>query len=151
MRLKDLVGSGDRIVLFTLPFLAVGLVVNVLRPAAFAIRGPRALLRTISAIVFVAGVVTWIWSAALIVRDARRGRLVTTGPFALVKHPLYTSVSLLVLPAFGVLLGSWLGAFIGIAMYAGSRRYAPREEKALSETFGVSWDEYCARVKVSWL
>jgi protein-S-isoprenylcysteine O-methyltransferase Ste14 len=47
--------------------------------------------------------------------------------------------------------GGWLGAFIGIVLYIGSRRYAPEEEEALSKTFGVAWDEYRKKVKIRWL
>jgi protein-S-isoprenylcysteine O-methyltransferase Ste14 len=40
---------------------------------------------------------------------------------------------------------------IGILLYIGSRIFAPAEEAALSKTFGADWDEYCTRVKISWL
>ena len=80
-----------------------------------------------------------------------KGHLITTGPFALVKHPLYTSVSLLVLPSIGFLLDSWLGALIGIVMYVATRRFAPAEEEALSARFGARWDDYRATVKIPWL
>jgi protein-S-isoprenylcysteine O-methyltransferase Ste14 len=151
MKLKELIGSGDKIVLFALPFAAVALLVKLLRPSVFAVRGPRALLKVISAITLVVGVMTWMWSVALILTRATKGELITTGPFAVMKHPLYTSVALLVLPSSGLLAGSWVGVPIGVAMYAGSRRYSPREEEALSETFGDRWDEYCDQVKAPWL
>ena len=67
------------------------------------------------------------------------------------KHPIYTSVALLVLPWIGFLLDSWLGALLGIVLYAGSRRFAPEEEAILSKTFGAGWDEYCSTVKLPWL
>jgi len=76
-------------------------------------------------------------------------------PFLLVgaalKHPLYTSVALLVLPWLRFLLDTWLGALSGIALYAASRLFAPAEEADLAEQFGPRWDGYCRRVKVPWL
>ena len=87
----------------------------------------------------------------LILKEVPRGELITTGPFSLVKHPIYTSVSLLVIPAIGFLLDTWLWAVIGIAMYIGSRIYAPAEEAALAETFGARWDSYRTTVKMPWL
>ena len=95
--------------------------------------------------------ITWIWSAALILRKVPRGELITNGPYSIVKHPLYTSVALLVLPWLGFLFNTWLGALIGIILYIGSRIFAPAEEAALSKTFGASWDEYCNTVKIPWL
>lgn len=151
MELKRLVGSGDKVMLFTLPFLAVGLVLNILFPATFSVGGPSPALRAVSIVVLVPGVVIWLWSVVLILTRTSKHQLITTGPFALVKHPLYTSVALLVLPWLGFLLDTWLGVVIGIVMYVASRRYAPAEEKGLSAEFGEAWDEYCRQVKIPWL
>ena len=82
---------------------------------------------------------------------AREGRLATTGPYAWVRHPLYTAVALLVLPWIGFLLGTWLGVLIGGALYGGSRIFAPEEEASLSRTFGDAWRDYSASVRLRWL
>jgi protein-S-isoprenylcysteine O-methyltransferase Ste14 len=149
--LKELVGAGDTIALVTLPFVLVGLTLNAAFPSTFAVGGPSAALRAVSIAVLILGLVMWIWSVVLILWKVPRGELITTGPFALVKHPIYTGVALLVLPWIGFLLNSWLGLAIGIVMYVVSRRYAPREEAALAKTFGPAWDEYRRDVKFPWL
>ena len=141
--LKLLVGSGDKIALFALPFLLVGLGLNIAYPAAFDVGGPPTALRVVSIIALIAGVTIWIWSVVLILSKVPRGELITSGPYRLVKHPLYTGVALLVLPWLGFLLNTWLGVAIGIILYLASRRYAPAEEAELSKTFGADWDEYC--------
>lgn len=151
MDLKVLVGSGDRIGLLTLPFLLVGLVANVLWPSAFGVGGPPTALKVLSIIVLVPGITIWIWSVVLILTKVPRRELITSGPFALVKHPLYTGVALLVLPWAGFLLNTWLGALIGIVVYVGSRVFAPAEERALAKTFGAAWDRYLQSVRVPWL
>ena len=151
MKLKELVGSGDRIGLLVLPFVVIGVLLNVALPSAFQVGGPSEALRAISIVVLVAGITIWIWSIAPILTKVPRGELITTGPFALVKHPLYTGVSLLVLPWLGFLLDTWLGAALGIVMYVEARWYAPREEAALATSFGSGWDTYCASVKIPWL
>ena len=84
----------------------------------------------------------WIWSVVLILTKVPKGELITGGPYAIVKHPLYTAVALLVLPWVGFLLNTWLGAVIGIALYIGSRIYEPEEEARMSEAFGARWDAY---------
>lgn len=151
MRLKALVGAGDKIALFTLPFVVVGLVLNMAIPSLFDVGGPPDALRAISIVVLIPGVVLWLWSVALILTTVPRGELITNGPFALVKHPIYTSVALLVLPWVGFLLDTWLGAALGIVLYVASRRYARTEETELAETFGPAWDGYCRAVKIPWL
>jgi protein-S-isoprenylcysteine O-methyltransferase Ste14 len=149
--LKDLVGSGDKIGLFVLPFVLVGVVLQLGFPSAFEVGGPPPALRAVSIIVLVPGLVIWIWSVVLILAKVPRGELITSGPFSLMKHPIYTSVALLVLPWAGFLLNTWLGLALGVALYVGSRRYAPAEEATLAETFGRQWEEYAGAVKLPWL
>jgi protein-S-isoprenylcysteine O-methyltransferase Ste14 len=151
MSLKRLVGSGDRIILLTLPFLIVGLVLNILRPSLFSMGGPTDLLKLLSIIIVIPGCMIWIWSVILILTKVPKQELITSGPYALVKHPLYTGVALFVLPWIGLLLNTWLGILIGVVLYIGSRIFAPEEERMLSQIFGVSWDEYCNKVKIPWL
>ena len=151
MKLKALIGSGDKIGLFLLPFLLIGLILNSVSPSLFSIGGPKPALRVISVIIFIPGFTIWVWSVILILRKVPRNELITNGPYSLVKHPLYVGVAFLVLPWIGFLLNSWLGVVIGIALYIGSRIFAPEEEKTLSKTFGTAWDEYCNKVKIPWL
>jgi protein-S-isoprenylcysteine O-methyltransferase Ste14 len=149
--LKALVGVGDRIGLFTLPFLIVGLILNVAYPSVFDVGGPPTALRVVSVAVLAAGVAIWAWSVTLIVTHVPRAELITRGPYAVVKHPLYTAVALLVLPWLGFLLNTWLGALVGVVMYVASRMFALAEEAALSKTFGAAWTEYSKAVKIPWL
>lgn len=151
MSLKALIGAGDRIALFVLPFVVVGVGLNLAFPSAFEVGGPSDALRAISIAVLIPGVVVWLWSVALILTKAARGELITSGPYAWVKHPIYTSVALLVLPWAGFLLNTWVGAVIGIALYVASRRYAPTEEAVLAQTFGAAWDGYTRTVRFPWL
>ncbi len=151
MKLKDLVGSGDNIGLLVLPFLVIGLILNIIFPSWFKVGGPSTVLKVISIILIIPGVVIWLWSVVLILIKVPKKELITNGPYSLVKHPLYTGVALLVLPWLGFLLNTWLGVLIGIVLYIGSRLYSPKEEEILSKAFGASWDEYRRKVKIPWL
>jgi len=151
MKLETLVGSGRKIIIFTLPFLAAGVILNILLPQIFQVRGPGNTLKWVSIAILIPGVIIWIWSAVLILVKVPRHELITTGPYALMLHPLYTAVSLLVLPAIGFLMNTWLGLFIGLVLYIGSRIYSPEEEKTLSKIFGESWEKYRLKVLLPWL
>ena len=151
MKLKVLVGSGDKIGLLTLPFLIIGLILNIMFPSLFSVGGPSIVLKAISITILIPGVTIWIWSVALILINVPKKELITNGPYSLVKHPLYTGVALLALPWIGFLFNTWLGVLIGIILYVGSRIFSPEEEEILSKTFGSTWDEYCNKVKMPWL
>jgi len=71
-------------------------------------------------------------------------KLVTTGPFAIVRHPIYLG---LIIAALGGLLiyRTWTTIFFAIFSPALLMR-ARREEQALSVEFGQAWREYCQRV-----
>lgn len=151
MELRRLVGSGDRIALFTLPVVVVGVLLNLAYPDVFRVGGPPAWLAVLSVVLLIAGLAVWAWSVLLIVTNVPRGTLITDGPYAWVKHPLYAAVSLLVLPWLGFLLDTWLGVVIGAAMYVASRIYAPAEEAELSRAFGGAWRDYSRSVRLGWL
>lgn len=149
--ISTLVGSGDRIGALVLPIGAIGVLLNLVEPSWFSVGGPPAWLRLASVTLLAPGVLVWLWTVALILVKVPRGELITAGPFAVVTHPLYTGVALLVLPWAGFLLDSWLGAFLGITLYVAARLFAPAEETALARAFGETWDAYRARVLVPWL
>ena len=151
MNVRNLVGSGDRIGLFTLPFAVAGVILNLANPSLFGVGGPPAWLRGLSIVLLVAGLAIWARSVILILTNVPRRRLITNGPYAWIKHPLYTAVALLVLPWVGFLLDTWLGVALGAILYLGSRIFRTAEEAALSRAFGDSWREYDRSVKLRWL
>lgn len=150
MMIKALVGSGDRIVGVTLPFAAVGIAANVVWPAVFATGFGRGGL--IAGIVLVAiGGPLWLVSVAQVLIVVPRAKLITAGPYALMLHPLYTSVAVFVIPGVGLIAGSWVGFAIGAVLYLASRLYAPQEERELSAHFGSEYEAYRAKVRFPWI
>ena len=149
--LKRLMGSGDKIMLLVLPFLVGGLVLNIAFPEFFAVGGPPTWLAALSWIVLTVGVVIWLWSVVLILTRVPRGELITSGPYTLVKHPLYSAVALLVLPWLGFLLNTWLGLVLGIVLSVGDRLWAPEEEASLAASFGPRWEAYRRSVLLPWV
>lgn len=84
------------------------------------------------------------WSLTARVREDHA--LVTSGPFAWVRHPIYSAL-LGLLVATGVTLDDWRGLLLGIVVYVvGTLWRAGREERLLRETFGTAYDDYAARV-----
>lgn len=71
-------------------------------------------------------------------------QLITRGPFAIVRHPMYTGIFLaalgspLIYPTWTTLLFACFAPLITVR--------ARREEAALSAEFGEQWQDYCHRV-----
>lgn len=149
-RIRDLVGEGHRIALLTLPFAAVGVAAAILWPSIFRM-GFGAAETIAGAALLAVGVPLWLTAVVQILVRVPRGQLITSGPYALVLHPIYTSVALLVIPGCGLLLDSWLGFAIGAVLYAFSRRFARNEERELAARFPQEYRAYRERVLWPWL
>jgi protein-S-isoprenylcysteine O-methyltransferase Ste14 len=84
------------------------------------------------------------WSALIQVKEGHE--LIQSGPYALVRHPIYSGLMLATLGtaiAYGELSG-----FVGFAMVVAAWAYKSRlEEAAMAEEFGAQYESYRARVK----
>jgi protein-S-isoprenylcysteine O-methyltransferase Ste14 len=150
MKLKVLVGSGRSIMGLTLPFLVGGVAANLAWPAFFGLGAGTAGL-AVGIALLVVGVPLWLSSVVLILVYVPKKRLITTGPYALVLHPLYTFVALLVIPGCGLLFDSWVGIAIGLVLYFSTRIFAPAEERLLEKYFPAEYPAYRAKVLLPWL
>ncbi len=150
MKLKILVGAGHKVMGLFMPFAVAGIVLNVIFPAWFTMGLGRGGLIT-GVVMLLVGVPLWLTSVAQILIFVPRGRLITTGPYAIMLHPLYTSVGLLVIPAVGLLLDTWLGFALGAVLYVSSRIFSPEEEKVLEKIFPKEYAEYRKKVFLPWL
>ena len=73
-------------------------------------------------------------------------RLVQHGPYAYVRHPIYTSMFGMLLST-GLSLSSILGLAVGIIIFfAGTVIRVHYEEKLLHKRFGLAFEEYAANV-----
>jgi len=84
------------------------------------------------------------WS--LTARVLEKHELVQSGPFAFVRHPIYSALLGLLL-ATGLALSTWwLTASAAVAYVAGTLWRASREEALLRAHFGAAYDDYARRV-----
>ncbi len=85
------------------------------------------------------------WS--IVARTRADHQLVTTGPFAHVRHPIYVALFLFML-AIAIGLGTWPRLIIAIPLYAlGTWQRIMVEEALLRAVFGADYDAYAARVR----
>ncbi len=74
-------------------------------------------------------------------------RLITHGPFAIVRHPMYLGIILALMGGL-LLYRTWTLVFT--MSFLGLVLRARREEQALAAEFGEEWEAYCRRVP-GWL
>jgi protein-S-isoprenylcysteine O-methyltransferase Ste14 len=73
-------------------------------------------------------------------------QLVRTGPYALVRHPIYASL-LAVTVSTGLILTRWEWLLAGVALFvAGTEIRVHTEEKLLASRFGAGFTEYKNKV-----
>ena len=97
------------------------------------------------------GLFTWAsrtmgrnWS--IVARTREDHRLIRTGPFALVRHPIYVAL-FLVMIAMAIAYGHSANLLIGVPLFAiGSWLRIGEEERLLRAMFGDAYDEYARHV-----
>ena len=84
------------------------------------------------------------WSAIVTVKEDHE--LVTGGPYALVRHPIYTGL-LLGFLGWAIAVDRWRGPLAVLIVFLALLRKYRLEERWMRERFGVAYDAYRARVK----
>jgi len=78
--------------------------------------------------------------------DTTEGELVTRGPFAIVRNPIYAAVILFCWAGVGAHLGL-ASAALGLLILGGMLVRIFSEERELRKRYGSAFDAYCGRVK----
>nr|WP_309084698.1 protein-S-isoprenylcysteine O-methyltransferase [Chelativorans sp.] len=85
------------------------------------------------------------WSITLEIRDQHN--LISTGPYALVRHPMYTSFLLMAVGQF-LLLSNWIVGLVGLLGFATLFFLrVDKEEHMMLESFGPQYRDYMERTK----
>ena len=111
------------------------------------------LFLSIGVILTAAGIALAIWARAYLGRNwgmpmtqREHPELVTTGPYAYIRHPIYAGV---ILAAIGSIITIDVLWFIPLAIYCAYFFYsAPIEEKHMAEQFPDSYPAYKSRTKM---
>jgi protein-S-isoprenylcysteine O-methyltransferase Ste14 len=85
------------------------------------------------------------WSLAARVVEGHK--LVTQGPYSIVRNPIYTGMFGMLL-ATGLAVSHWIGLLLAVATFAiGTFIRVRSEERLLREMFGSEFDDYAQRVR----
>jgi len=127
-------------VLFTL-LAVVDLIVFQRRP--HDVLNPADPLAVAGVLLVLAGLLVRSWAAGTL---RKYKQLITTGPYALVRNPLYVG-SFLMMGGFSTLLGDWLTVVLVMGPMIVLYWLAVRdEEQGMAQAFPDQWPAYAARV-----
>jgi protein-S-isoprenylcysteine O-methyltransferase Ste14 len=144
-------GSRRRIPLNGLTALAVVLLLRFLHGGSLAVDSP--VLGVIGVLLCVSGIAVAIWARIDLGRNwgmpmtqKAEPELVTSGPYGLVRHPIYSGLLLAVLGT--ALVTNLLGLVIAALLTAYFYYCASVEEKNLTATFPIAYPAYRSRTKM---
>jgi protein-S-isoprenylcysteine O-methyltransferase Ste14 len=139
-------GVGPQIGLVTAAWTGLALVVHWTFYPTFAVTGGlRLAFRACGLGLLGVGIPVYAALAMHFARHSREGALVTTGPYARVRHPLYAVWVFLLVPGAALLVGSWLLLSVPLVMYVAARVFIPSEEVELEKRYGDLFREYRRR------
>jgi len=116
---------------------------------------PRALAEAAVVLVLMLGAVWLFYTAsramgknwALVARTREDHSLVTNGPFAFVRNPIYSALFLFLI-ALAIAYGHWRNLAVAVPLYwIATWGRVRHEERLLRAQFGAEYDAYAARVK----
>jgi protein-S-isoprenylcysteine O-methyltransferase Ste14 len=84
------------------------------------------------------------WSATVTVKQDHE--LIRSGPYAIVRHPIYTGV-LFGFIGTALAIGQWRGVLAVVIVFVAFWRKLRLEERWMSETFGEDYRRYRARTR----
>jgi len=103
-----------------------------------------------------AGVTCWLFAASkralgrnwsIVARTRSEHELVTWGPFAYIRHPIYSALFVWML-GMAVAFGHYWGLIPGVPLYwIGTILRIREEERLLRDQFGAGYEAYAKRVK----
>lgn len=124
--------------------LVASLILHTVRPHALA---QRAAVRVGGAMLLTAGAAGAAWATATAgTSDLEQPqRLVTDGPYAYSRNPMYVSWTLAYIGVAGLANSTWPLVLLP-AVVAATHRQVRREEQRLAARFGIAYEVYADRV-----
>ena len=138
-----LFGCGPKLAILCLPYIILSLTVMFTYPE-FLNMGflDFPLIKYLGLIWLVLGVIFWIYSAVHFIRYFKPGILITDGPFALSRNPIYSSIIVFIIPALGLIFHSGIILSIALVLYLGFKLTIHGETIVLRRIFGEEYDRY---------
>jgi protein-S-isoprenylcysteine O-methyltransferase Ste14 len=145
--MKDLGGIGPRLATLCLPYVILAMVVRHKNPEFLRLKfleSPR--VRTKAKVLGIfwlgLGLIFWGYSAIYFLKHVGTGKLITKGPFALCRNPIYSAIIVFMIPGLALIDNSGMILSIASVLYVGFKNSIHGESIPLRRTFGDEYEEY---------
>ena len=139
-------GIGPKFGTIMITYALAGAYLTHRRPEMFGIPLVSRTFTTIAgAILLTWGTITYVRALLVLNQALREGKLAVIGPFAHVRHPIYASWILLLIPGSALMLHSWLVLSAALVGYVSFRILIQKEEAALEEKHGEEYSRYAPK------
>jgi protein-S-isoprenylcysteine O-methyltransferase Ste14 len=140
-------GVGRRIALFSLTYFIVITIVHFSYPGLFLITKTTNIVFPIVGTILIAlGLTMYVLGARKITTAFHEGKLLTTGVYAIVRHPMYSGIIVFFAPGVALWFRSWIILTVPLVAYIIFKILIPKEEKYLEEKFGKEYLDYKSKV-----
>ena len=124
MKSNPYMGPAPRIMASNLPMIALCLIPTVLKNPWVNFNAIPAAVRLIAAVGLMAlGLSLVLYSGLQVVKGVNEKRLITGGPFKLVRNPMYSAYIFLIIPGLSLLINSWIFLTVGLTLYRAALHY----------------------------
>jgi protein-S-isoprenylcysteine O-methyltransferase Ste14 len=138
-----LFGCGPKLALLCLPYIILSLIIMIEYPEFFTMRFlDYPLFKILGMIWLGLGLIFWVYSAVYFLKYFRPGTLITKGPFALCRNPIYSSIIVFIIPALAIIFHSGLTLSIALVLYLGFKISIHGEISVLRKIFGEEYNIY---------
>jgi protein-S-isoprenylcysteine O-methyltransferase Ste14 len=138
-----LFGCGPRLALICLPYVILSLIVMYKYPEFLDLRFLDFFYFKVLGYVWLGlGIIYWMYSAIFFLKYFKPGNLITQGPFALCRNPIYSSIIVFIIPSLALIFYSGLVFSIALVLYLGFRISIHGETNVLRRIFGEEYEIY---------
>lgn len=136
-------GIGPRLALLCLPYIILSLFVMHRDPEFFDLGFlDFPYVKFLGFVWLGAGIIFWISSAIYFLKHFNAGKLITKGPFALCRNPIYSSIIVFLIPSLALIFHSGMIFSISLVFYIGFKISIHGESNLLRRAFGEEYEAY---------
>jgi protein-S-isoprenylcysteine O-methyltransferase Ste14 len=139
----SLFGCGPKLALVCLPYVILSLIVMYKYPEFFDLKYLNfSFVKILGFNLLGLGVIYWMYSAYFFLKYFKPGNLITKGPFALCRNPIYSSIIVFIIPSLALIFHSGLIFSISLVLYFGFKISIHGETIVLRRIFGEEYGIY---------